>query len=101
MLIFCNLNRASIYNELVMLDLIPKPEKMTEHYFSDHTHLPGAATSNQEISFAFSIHNVETTDYQHVYEVSVNANSQSTSSMVGRYWLKTTNTMSKPSDSIF
>ena len=74
MLIFCNLNRASIYSELVTLDLIPEPEKMTELYFSNHTYLPGTATSNQEISFAFVIHNVETTDYQYVYEVSVNAN---------------------------
>ena len=75
MIIFFNLNKTSIYNELVTLDLIPKPEKMTELYFNDSANLPGSATSNQVISFAFVIHNLETTDYQYVYEVSMNVNS--------------------------
>src|SRR4051812_15712606 len=74
MLIFFNLNRASIYNELVTLDLLPKPEKMTELYFSNNAQLPSSAISNQVISFAFVIHNLETTDYQYAYDVSVNAN---------------------------
>src|SRR6266704_4986509 len=74
MLIFFNLNRASVYNELVTLDLVPKPEKLTELYFNNNANLPSSATSNQAISFAFVIHNLETTDYQYVYDVSVNAN---------------------------
>lgn len=74
MLIFFNLNRAPIYNELVNLDLIPKPEKLTELYFNNNANLPGSATSNQVISFAFVIYNLETTDYQYAYVVSVNAN---------------------------
>lgn len=73
-LIFFNLNRASVYNELATLDLIPKPEKLTELYFNDSANLPTSATSNQAISFAFVIHNLETTDYKYTYEVSVNAN---------------------------
>lgn len=74
MLIFFNLNRAFIYNELVTLDLVPKPEKLTELYFNNNANLPSSATSKQAISFAFVIHNLETTDYQYVYDVSVNAN---------------------------
>jgi hypothetical protein len=74
MLIIFNLNRAPIYNELVNLDLIPKPEKLTELYFNNNANLPGSATSNQVISFAFVIHNLEMTDYQYFYDVSVNAN---------------------------
>jgi hypothetical protein len=74
MLIIFNSNRASVYNELVALDLIPKPEKLTEIYFNDSANLPGSATSNQVISFAFVIHNLETTDCQYVYDVSVNTN---------------------------
>jgi|SRR5436305_5113310 len=73
MLIFINLNRVSIYNEFATLDLIPKPEKLTELYFNDHVHLPSSATGNQVISFAFVIHNLETTDYQYAYDVSVSA----------------------------
>lgn len=75
MIIFYNVNRTSIQNVLVALDLVPKPEKMTELYFNDPTNLPGSATHNQVISFAFVIHNLETADYRYVYEVSVNANS--------------------------
>lgn len=74
MLILINLNKASIYNELITLDLVPKPEKLTELYFNDNTNLPSSAISNQEISFAFVIHNLETTDYLYVYEVSLNVN---------------------------
>jgi len=74
MLIFFNLNEASIQNELVTLDLIPKPEKFTELYFNDSANLPNSATNNQVISFAFVIHNLEATDYLYVYVVSVNAN---------------------------
>jgi hypothetical protein len=74
MLIFFNVNRTSIQNVLVTLDLIPKSEKLTELYFNDNANLPSSETSNQVISFAFVIHNLETTDYQYVYEVSVNLN---------------------------
>ena len=74
MLIFFNLNGAFIYNELVTLDLVPKPEKLTELYFEDSANLPSSAASNQIISFAFIIHNLETIDYLYVYEVSVNVN---------------------------
>src|SRR5436309_674549 len=46
MLIVFNLNRASINNELVALDLVPKPEKLTELYFNDNANLPGSATND-------------------------------------------------------
>jgi hypothetical protein len=72
MLMFFNGNRAAVNNELMTLDLIPKPEKLTELYFNNNADLPGTAT--QVIRFAFVIHNLETTDYQYVYVVSVNAN---------------------------
>ncbi len=71
MLIFFSVNSAFVYNELVTLDLLPKPEKLTELYFNNNA--PGSATGNQKISFAFVIHNLETTDCQYVYDVSVNA----------------------------
>jgi len=73
-LIFFNFNRASIYNELATLDLVPKPEKLTELYFDDSANLPSTAKSNQVINFAFVIHNLETTDYQYIYRVSLIAN---------------------------
>jgi hypothetical protein len=74
MLVFFKLNQASINNELVTLDLIPRPEKLTELYFNNNAHLPSFATRNQAIRFAFVIHNLETIDYRYVYDVSVRAN---------------------------
>jgi hypothetical protein len=73
-LIFFNLNAAAINNELVALDLVPKPEKLTELYFNNSANLPASATGDQAISFSFVIHNLEAANYQYVYEVSVNAN---------------------------
>ena len=75
--IFYNFNQVAINNELATLDLIPKPEKLTELYFNNNANLPGFVTSNQEISFAFVIHNLETTDYLYAYEVTVNDNGTS------------------------
>ncbi len=73
MLVFVSLNRAFTYQELVALDLVPKPEKFTELYFNDNTSLPASATSNQSIRFAFAIHNLEAADYQYTYDVVVDA----------------------------
>ncbi|BCL80624.1 hypothetical protein ccbrp13_30890 [Ktedonobacteria bacterium brp13] len=70
-LIFFNLNRAAINNQLAALDLIPKPEKLTELYFDNNTGLPSSVPSNHVISFTFVIHDLEATDYQYVYNVSV------------------------------
>lgn len=47
MFIFFNLNRASIYDELATLDLLPKTEKLTELYFNDNANLPDSGTGNQ------------------------------------------------------
>ncbi len=72
--IFYSLNKESVDNELATLDLIPKPEKLTELYFNNNANLPSSVTGNQAISFAFVIHNLETTDYQYTYDVSVTTN---------------------------
>ncbi len=73
-LISLTLNGPFIHDELVALDLIPKPEKLTELYFNANTDLPHSDTNNQVVSFAFIIHNLETADYQYTYKVSVNSN---------------------------
>jgi hypothetical protein len=88
MLIFLNVNKASIYDELVTFDLIPKPEKLTELYFNNNTNLPDSATSGQIIGFAFVIHNLETTDYRYAYVVSVNTNDARRIVDSGSVWVK-------------
>ena len=72
--ILFNVNKAFIHNQLITLNLLPKPEKLTELYFNDSANLPSSATGNQAIQFSFVIHNLETTDYQYSYAISVNAN---------------------------
>ena len=96
MLIFFNMNRVSIYNELVTLDLIPKPEKLTELYFGNNANLPNSATSNQVISFAFIIHNLEMTDYQYAYNVFVNTNGKKYSIDSGNVLVKNNQYAVKP-----
>ncbi len=44
-----DLNKASINNELVNLDLLPKPEKLTELYFNNSANLPDSTTANSVV----------------------------------------------------
>ena len=73
-IIIFNVKSAALYNELAALDLVPKPERLTELYFNDSANLPAAVKENQVIKFAFVIHNLEGTDYQYAYQVSVMVN---------------------------
>lgn len=69
-----SLNSAAVYKGLASLDLVPKPEKVTELYFDTSADLPASATANQAIRFTFVIHNLETADYRYAYDVVVMAN---------------------------
>src|ERR1022692_4510520 len=73
-LIFLNVNGGSVYNELVALDLLPKPENTTELYFDNSANLPTVTANGKAIDFTFIIHNLESTDYQYTYSVFVNVN---------------------------
>jgi hypothetical protein len=87
-LVFFNMNKALVYNELMALDLIPKPEKLTELYFTNGANLPTSPTNNQVISFTFVIHNLETTDYQYDYDVIVEANGKKSTIDRGQLFIK-------------
>lgn len=71
MLIVFNLDNATLHKELTTLYLLPQPEKLTELYFDANAGLPKSATEKQTIRFAFIVHNLETIDYQYVYDVIV------------------------------
>lgn len=73
MLIFFNSDDAAIHNELETLYLLPRPERLTELYFDANEKLPTSVAENQPVHFAFTIHNLETSDYQYTYEVLVKA----------------------------
>ncbi|SRR5579884_348352 len=80
MLVIFNSDNAAIHNELETLYLLPRPERLTELYFDANEKLPKSVVANQPVRFAFTIHNLETSDYQYTYEVLVK--SQGTSHVV-------------------
>ena len=73
-LIFINVQRAVIRDTLTALYLIPQPERLTELYFENSANLSNIPTNNKQVSFSFVVHNLETSDYQYTYDVSVYAN---------------------------
>jgi hypothetical protein len=63
--IFLSYKKEAVQAELNNLKLIPIPERFTELYFDDASSLPRQTVRGQQISFAFTVHNVEgaTTTY--------------------------------------
>ncbi len=55
-----------------------KPETFTELYFENHTSLPSTVTTNQTITFTFTVHNLEYRSYTYPYEISLNEKSNKT-----------------------
>jgi hypothetical protein len=68
--IFIYVNRTELYTEMNRLDLVPKPEALTELYFNDYAELPKTTVANQPISFSFTIHNLEGATTTYPYTVS-------------------------------
>jgi hypothetical protein len=55
--------------EAIVLATTKKPETLTELYFQDHLGLPSRVTTDQQYSFAFTIHNLEHQDMDYPYEI--------------------------------
>ena len=63
------IERASIYKGLDRLKLIPQPEHFTELYFENHSSLPKQSISGKNVSFSFTIHNLEGATTTYPYSV--------------------------------
>ena len=62
--------RSSTVNMILSkLNLIPKQEEFTELYFDDYSKLPTQSVAGQDISFSFTIHNLEGKDVTYPYRV--------------------------------
>jgi hypothetical protein len=57
----------TIHRQLDDWKLLPRPEKLTELYFTDHTKLPSSYAPGQQQPVNFTVHNLEyaTTNYKY------------------------------------
>jgi uncharacterized membrane protein len=69
--IFGTVQRQAIYDQLYDWKLIPRPERLTELYFTDHTNLPKTYEPDETQVVKFTVRNLEyrTTDYSYVVGV--------------------------------
>lgn len=65
--LFLLFGRTTLTGQLHAWKLLPRPERLTELYFSDPTHLPATYTPGRTQSVSFTVHNFEhqTTDYRY------------------------------------
>ncbi|NTW14235.1 MAG: hypothetical protein HGA31_04370 [Candidatus Moranbacteria bacterium] len=66
---FTYLKRDAIYAQMNAWLLIPKPERFTELYFSDHTNLPKRVSAGDRMRFSFVIVNHEGNARSYGYSV--------------------------------
>lgn len=51
--------RQAIYDQMYDWKLIPRPERLTELYFTDHRNLPATYAPGQQQTVKFTVHNLE------------------------------------------
>ena len=61
--------RHSISNQLNRWSLLPKPERLTELYFSDSNTLPKTYTPGQKQAASFTVHDIEYRTTKYLYTV--------------------------------
>lgn len=59
----------AVYNQLYSWKLIPRPERLTELYFTDPQALPTTYVPGQEQTVAFTVHNIEYRPTTYTYTV--------------------------------
>lgn len=62
--------QSNIKNLLLSWDLLPKPEKITELYFTEPSKLPSTYTPNQPVEVNFTVHNVTGETKTYHYDIS-------------------------------
>lgn len=63
--------RQAIYDQLYNWKLIPRPERLTELYFTDHTNLPKTYKPDEAQIVKFTVNNLEYRTTYYAYIVSV------------------------------
>jgi hypothetical protein len=60
-------NRQAVYDQFYDWKLIPRPERLTELYLTDHRNIPQTYTPGQAQTMSFTVRNLEhrTTDYSY------------------------------------
>jgi hypothetical protein len=52
-------NRQAIYDQFYDWKLIPRPERLTELYFTDHRNIPQAYAPGKALTMSFTVRNLE------------------------------------------
>ena len=65
--------RQAIYDQLYDWKLTPRPERLTELYFTDHTNLPSTYSVGEKQTVDFTIHNLEYRDAEYSYVITVSS----------------------------
>lgn len=65
------LQRQAIYDQFYDWKLIPRPERLTELYFTDHTNLPKTYTPDDNQVVKFTVRNLEYRSTEYTYVVGV------------------------------
>lgn len=63
--------RQAIYDQIYDWKLIPRPERLTELYFTDHTTLPKTYTPGETQKVKLTVHNLEYRDTEYTYEITM------------------------------
>lgn len=71
LVIFGIAQRQAIYDQLYDWKLIPRPERLTELYFSDHTNLPTTYEPGDQQTVKFTVYNLEYLDTKYTYKITV------------------------------
>ena len=62
-------NRQVVYDQLYSWKLIPRPERLTELYFTDHQALPALYHPDSQVPVAFTVHNLESRVTTYTYHI--------------------------------
>ena len=65
------MSKATLTKQLDTLQVLPKPERFTELYFTEHSQLPSAIRTGVPQKIMFTTHNVEHQPTTYRYDVSI------------------------------
>lgn len=69
LIVLAVVNYTALNRQLHSWKLLPEPERLTELYFDDHTHLPATYEPGLPQRFSFTVHNLEYQSITYHYQV--------------------------------
>ena len=79
---------GKISNQLNSWDLLPKPERLTELYFTNSSNLPAVYTPGQQQTVSFTVRDIEYRTTKYTYTINQTNNSTDSALTQGSFTLK-------------